>query len=73
MRTKNYYKSTPVKMRKIGDAILMFSVSISGMIMTLPVSDNAQKWLVFIIGAVGVAGKIITNFFTDEDGRGENV
>lgn len=66
MKLKNYYKSTPIKMRKIGDAILLGSTSISGMVMGLPMSDNNKLWMTFGLNIFGVLGKVITNFFTDE-------
>lgn len=66
IKFKNYYKSTPVRMRKMGDAILLGCTSISTLVMGLPISDNAKVWATFAINIVGVAGKIMTNFFTDE-------
>lgn len=66
MRTKHYYKPTPVKWRKIGDAILFFATGVSTMVMSLPLEDKAQKWLVFSCGVIGLLGKVLTNFFTDE-------
>ena len=63
---KNYYAPTPINMRKIGDAILLGSTSISGMIMGLPLSDNYKLWLTFGLNLFGVLGKVITNFFKDE-------
>jgi hypothetical protein len=63
----NYKKPTPAKWRKIGDAILLGSSSFSGMVMGLPLSEHAQLWTIFILNAVGVVGKVLTNFFKDED------
>lgn len=64
---KNYYAPTPINMRKIGDAILLGSTSVSGMVMGLPLSDNTKLWLTFGLNLFGVLGKVITNFFKDEN------
>ena len=63
-----YYKQpTPAKWRKIGDAILLGTTSLSGMIMGLPLTDHQQLWTIFILNGVGVFGKIITNFFKEDE------
>jgi len=59
---KKYFSPTPRKWRIVGDTLMICSVSFSGMVTGLPLSDNTKMWLVFIINAVGVLGKVITNF-----------
>jgi hypothetical protein len=63
----DYTKPTPMKWRKIGDAILLGSASLSAMMMGAPISDHAQTWIIFILNVVGVAGKIITNFAKEDE------
>lgn len=59
---ENYYKKTPVKMRKIGDAIQDVAI-IAGAIVALFASPPA--WIPVAVMAVGRIGKIITNFWTE--------
>ena len=58
---KSYWAPTPNKIRKIGDSLLgVFSVtSMSSMIM-----DNKPLAITSLI--VGVIGKVLTNFFSEE-------
>lgn len=67
----SYYKPTPVKWRKIGDAILLGTASLSAMMMGAPLSENAKTWSIFILNIVGVAGKVITNFFKEDEANTE--
>ena len=58
---KSYWAPTPKKARKIGDALLgVFSVtSMSSMIM-----ENKQLAITSLV--IGVVGKILSNFFSEE-------
>lgn len=58
---KSYWAPTPNKMRKIGDALLgIFSItSMSSMIMD-------DKTLAITSLIIGVVGKVLSNFFTEE-------
>lgn len=67
MKTSNYWLPTPVKMRKIGDAILIGSAAISGTLMTSPLSDTQKMWGVWICSVLGIFGKVMTNLFKDEE------
>lgn len=64
---KNYYQPTPKKWRKIGDAILLITATLSTLMMTAPFSDKTIAITVWILSVVGVVGKVITNFFKEED------
>lgn len=64
---EKYAAPTPVKWRKIGDAILLGSTGLSALMMGTPIPDRVQTWVVFGLNVLGLAGKIITNFFTEED------
>jgi hypothetical protein len=59
--TSSYWAPTPKKFRKIGDALLgAFSItSASTMIMD-------DKRIAIASLAIGVSGKVFTNFFTEE-------
>ena len=63
---QSYYQPTPKKWRKIGDACLLLSVSISGMVPGMPISDTGKIWAMLGCNIFGVAGKVITNFFKEE-------
>jgi hypothetical protein len=58
---KSYWAPTPNKMRKIGDSLLgIFSItSMSSMVM-----DNKTLAITSLI--IGVVGKVLSNFFTEE-------
>jgi len=62
---KNYYKPTPVHFRKIGDAMLYFTLAIQPLIMTLPLSSKELAWVMFGVQAIGIGGKTITNMFKE--------
>lgn len=57
---KNYYKPTPKKFRKIGDALLGISL------MAIPAELSGYTWISISIFLLGVIGKFLTNFFSDE-------
>lgn len=61
LKLKNYYKPTPKKWRKIGDALLAVSL------VAVPAELAGHAWLSISIFLLGVVGKFLTNFFTDED------
>ena len=60
-RIKRYYAPTPKKWRKIGDALLATSTTITAYAIT-----NHTDWLAYTSLALGVVGKFLTNLFTDE-------
>lgn len=58
---KNYWKPTPVKMKKIGDALLavsLFALSITGI---------TGQWWIITFAIVGILGKFATNFWSKND------
>lgn len=59
---KNYYKPTPAKWRKLGDALL----AVSTIITTYAVADDLAKWIPITALLLGVIGKFLTNFFSSE-------
>ena len=65
---KSYWAPTPNKMRKIGDSMLgVFSVtSMSSMIM-----DDKKLAITSLI--LGVVGKVLSNFFTEEPTNNETI
>jgi len=58
---KKYYSPTPKKWRKLGDALLGVSSTITGFAIYEEV-----KWIAITALAIGVAGKFLSNFFTEE-------
>lgn len=58
---KHYYKPTPVKWRKLGDALLGVSTTITG----CAIYGDA-KWIAIAALATGVVGKFLTNFFKED-------
>jgi hypothetical protein len=58
---KGYWKPTPLKMRKIGDTLLgVFSITS----VTTMVTDDKQLAIASLL--LGVIGKVLTNFFSEE-------
>ena len=57
----NYYKNTPAKWLKIGDALLAVSTTITGFAIY-----EQSKWVALSALILGVLGKFLTNFFTEE-------
>ena len=55
---KNYYKSTPLKWRKLGDSLLGVSTFITGF-----AYYNNNDTVMIIAISIGVIGKFLTNFF----------
>ena len=58
---KGYWKVTPLKIRKLGDALLgIFSIaSVSSTI-----TDHKELAVVSLI--IGIVGKVLSNFFAEE-------
>jgi hypothetical protein len=59
---QNYWHPTPIKWRKLGDALLAVSTAITGYAMY----ENV-KWVALTALITGVVGKFLTNFFTEEE------
>jgi hypothetical protein len=59
---KQFYAPTPVKWRKIGDALLGVSTMITG----LSIAED-YKWVAIVSLALGVIGKFLTNLFTEDE------
>ena len=57
---KKYYAPTPTKWRKLGDALLGVSTTITGFAIYEDV-----KWIAFTALAIGVVGKFLSNFFSE--------
>ena len=53
-----YYRPTPVKWRKIGDALLATSTTIT----TFAIYEQVE-WLAYVALITGVLGKFLTNLF----------
>lgn len=58
---KNYYAPTPKKWRKLGDALLGVSTTIT----TFAIIEE-MKWIAITALIFGVIGKFLSNFFTEE-------
>jgi len=62
MRMKrNYYNPTPKRWRKLGDALLGVSTTITG----FAIYEEA-KWVAIVALIAGVVGKFLTNFFGED-------
>lgn len=53
-----YYRPTPIKWRKIGDALLASSTTIT----TFAIYEQVE-WLAYVALLTGVIGKFLTNLF----------
>jgi hypothetical protein len=58
---RNYYSPTPKKWRKLGDALLGVSTTITG----FAIYEEA-KWIAITALVFGVIGKFLTNFFGED-------
>jgi len=58
---KRYFKQTPKKYRKLGDALLAVSTTIT----TYAIVEDL-KWLALTAVLLGSAGKFLSNFFSEE-------
>ena len=58
---KGYSKPTPKKLRRLGDGLLILSTSIAGYAMA-----NDYPTVEFVVMVSGVAGKFLTNFFSED-------
>lgn len=59
---KNYYAPTPKKWRKLGDALLGVSTTIT----TFAIYQE-MKGIAITALVLGVIGKFLSNFFTEEE------
>ena len=57
----NYYSPTPQRWRKLGDALLGVSTTITG----FAIFEEA-KWVAIAALLAGVIGKFLTNFFSED-------
>jgi len=70
---KNYYKPTPAKFRKLGDALLATGTAVTaGLLMEFDKLEQvftAREVRIIMVIALsfGVIGKILTNFFTEKE------
>lgn len=60
-KLKGYYKPTPKKWRKIGDALLGVSL------IAIPAELSGYPWISISVFFIGVIGKFLTNFFSDDE------
>jgi len=59
---QHYYKPTPPKMRKIGDTLLGIAAYITAQAIT-----SNHPVIAYIALGIGIAGKVLTNMFTDDE------
>ena len=62
---KKYWEPTPKKFRQIGDALLASSTIVA----TYSISAD-YKWIGIAALLMGVVGKFLTNFFTENSENG---
>ena len=63
LRMKSYYKPTPKKWRKIGDALLGVSL------IAIPAELSGYPWISISVFFIGVIGKFLTNFFSEDENQ----
>lgn len=66
LKGEYYKKPTPIKMRKLGDSILIAGPLLQSAIMGLPLTETQKIWVNFSITISTLIGKLITNFFTED-------
>ena len=72
MKITDYYKPTPTLFRKIGDTILVGCTSLAAMMMGAPIEEHTKTWIIFSLNVFGVMGKMVTNFFKEDEVKDEN-
>lgn len=60
---KSYFEPTPKNLRKIGDTLLALSATALPALIS---NEKTMKILGIILFSMGILGKFLTNFFTDE-------
>lgn len=70
MSLRKYY-SQQTKFKKWGDALLLFCPALTGIVLQLPISDNAMKWIIAALNFGTVAGKFLLNKY-DAKEKDEN-
>ncbi len=60
-KTKRYYSPTPLKWRKLGDALLATSITVT----TFAIAED-YKIIAIVACILGGLGKFLSNFFTDD-------
>ena len=60
---KEYWKPTPKLFRKIGDSIMTFGAALT---VALAGMEVDKGWVIFA-AVCGPLGKVLSNFFTDDD------
>lgn len=64
---KNFKKTTPIKLEKLGSAILMFTSGMTLIISTLPIPSNTNIWINAGLSTIGLGAKIFTMMFADNE------
>lgn len=65
-KVENLNKPSNKKWKMIADVMLYALPFLSTAILTIPLSDNAQKWILFGVNVVIIVFKAISKFTTDE-------
>jgi hypothetical protein len=63
---EKYFSPTPAKWKKLGDALLGVSTTIT----TYAIVED-HKWVALVALGLGVVGKFLTNFFTEDANKNE--
>jgi hypothetical protein len=58
---ERYFQATPTKWRKLGDALLAVSTTVT----TYAIVED-YKWIALTAVLIGCIGKFLSNFFTEE-------
>ncbi len=64
---KNIKKKTPIKLEKIGTAILMFTAGMVPIISSLPITNVVIVWINAILSMIGLGAKVFTMMFSEEE------
>ena len=67
LRYENYYRRTPRRWKRFGDACLVGIPLISSAIMTAPMDETVKLWVIFACNITLAIAKIITKFIGDEE------
>lgn len=63
---KNISKPTSLKMKRLGNNILLLTSGLTTLMMGSPFSAETVLWINWIIGIAGILGKFLTSMTTSE-------
>lgn len=64
---KNIRKKTPIKMERLGTAILMLTSGMTPIVASLPINNNIAIWINAGLSTLGLGAKIFTMMLSEDE------